>query len=56
MNKKQKECFSPHIVIHSIFGLGLGIMLVSLIPSLNILWLGLALMALAFILDATRKG
>lgn len=56
MNKKQKECFSPHIIMHSIFGLGLGILLVSLIPSLSIFWLGLVLIALAVVLDATRKN
>lgn len=56
MNAKMKTCFTPHAMMHSLFGLGLGIFLVSLIPSLNILWLGVGLMAVAFVLDAMRKN
>ncbi len=32
--KDMKECFKPHVVIHSISGLGVGLILVGLIPSL----------------------
>lgn len=56
MNVKMKACFTPHVMMHSLFGLGLGIFLVSLIPSLNILWLGVGLMVVAVLLDAMRKG
>ncbi len=55
MNAKMKDCFTPHAMMHSLFGLGLGILLVSLIPSLQMAWLGLVLMVVAFALDAMRK-
>ncbi len=54
-SKKMKECFAPHVMMHSLFGLGLGLLLTTLIPQLRMVWLGLGLMAVAFILDATRK-
>lgn len=56
MNAKIKACFTPHIYMHSLFGLGLGILLVSLIPGLNILWLGIGLMVVAMFLDSMRKA
>jgi hypothetical protein len=55
MNKKMKECFTPHVYMHSFFGLGLGILLVSLIPSLSITWLGLLICVVAIALDMMRK-
>lgn len=51
-----KSCFTPHTMMHGLFGLGLGITLVSLIPSLGMLWLGLVLMVVAFVMDYMRKG
>lgn len=56
MDKKMKACFSGHVIMHSLFGLGLGILLVSLIPSLGVLWLGLLIMVVAVVLDMMRKG
>lgn len=56
MNAKLKACFTPHVAMHSLFGLGLGILLVSLIPFLNNLWLGIGLMVVAVVLDSMRKG
>lgn len=55
MNKKMKECFAPHAIMHSLFGLGLGITLVSLMPSLNSLLLGLIIMVVAVVWDMMRK-
>lgn len=55
MNKKMKACFTPHVMMHSLFGLGLGIVLVALFPGLQMLWLGLLLMVVAVVLDAMRK-
>ncbi len=55
MDKKMKECFTPHVMMHSLFGLGLGILVVSLIPSLGMLWLGVLIMIIATVLDMTRK-
>lgn len=56
MNDKMKSCFTPHVMMHSLLGLGLGILLVSLIPALGVVWLGIVIMAIAFILDAMRKS
>ena len=55
MDKKMKECFTPHAMMHSLFGLGLGMTLVSLFPSFGVLWLGLLVMVVAVVLDMTRK-
>lgn len=55
MNKKMQSCFTPHAMMHSLFGLGLGIVLVNLFPGLSAVWLGVALMVVAFVLDWMRK-
>lgn len=55
MNSKMKACFSPHVMMHSLFGLGLGIVLASLFVVLDRVWLGLGLMAVAVVLDSVRK-
>lgn len=55
MNAKMKSCFTPHAMMHSLFGLGLGIALVSLVPSLGSLVIGVGIMVVAFILDSMRK-
>ena len=55
MNDKMKECFTPHVLMHSLFGLGLGLLLVSFVPSLANLWLGVGLMVVAAVLDMMRK-
>lgn len=41
--------------MHSLFGLGLGLLLVTLVPSLGNMWFGLGLMAVAVVLDTMRK-
>lgn len=51
-----KDCFTPHVLMHSLFGLGLGIVLINLIPSLNMIWLGAVLMLVAVVLDYMRKS
>lgn len=55
MDAKMKECFTPHVLMHSLFGLGLGIIVVSLWPSLGIWWYGLVLIVVATVLDMMRK-
>lgn len=55
MNAKMKECFKPHAMMHNLFGLGLGVTLVSLVPALNMPWLGVVLMVVAVGLDMMRK-
>ena len=52
---KMQDCMSPHVTMHALFGLGLGITLVTIFPSLSVLWLGLALMVAAWGLDYVRK-
>lgn len=52
---KMKSCFTPHVIMHSLFGLGLGILAVSLIPQLSVWWLGLVLMVVATVWDSMRK-
>lgn len=55
MDEKMKSCFTPHVMMHSLFGLGLGILAVAIIPALRSVWLGLVVMAVAVALDMTRK-
>ena len=56
MNAKTKSCFTPHVLMHSLFGLGLGILIVSLWSSVSKWWIGVIVMAVAVILDAMRKA
>ncbi len=56
MNEKMRSCFTPHVMMHSLFGLGLGLLLVAIIPGLRNVWLGLVVMAVAVALDMTRKA
>jgi len=55
MDKKMKSCFTQHPMMHSLFGLGLGLFLSSFIPGLSNIWLGLGLIILALVLDMMRK-
>ncbi len=41
--------------MHSLFGLGLGMLLVSLVPSLSVWWYGVAVLVVAVVLDFFRK-
>jgi len=55
MNKKMKACFTGHVMLHSLFGLGLGIILATLIPPLQMVWLGFVILVIAVVGDAMRK-
>lgn len=55
MNAKMKACFTPHVIMHSLIGLGLGILLATLIPSLQNAWVGVVIIAFAVALDMMRK-
>ena len=55
MNDKMKTCFTPHVMMHSLFGLGLGLLLASLFQGLATVWLGIVLMIVAVVLDMFRK-
>lgn len=54
-NDKMKSCFTSHTLMHSLFGLGLGVLVVSFVPNLAVWWLGLVLMVVATGWDAMRK-
>lgn len=56
MNDKMKSCFTPHVLMHSLFGLGLGILLTSLVPALSMMWLGVVLIVVALGADMMRKS
>lgn len=55
MDAKMKSCFTPHVMMHSLFGLGLGVFIVSFVPALGMWWLGLLLMVVAVVFDSMRK-
>jgi hypothetical protein len=54
LNAKMKECFTPHVMMHSLFGLGLGLLLSAIVPGLSSVVLGAVIMAAAVVLDAMR--
>jgi len=56
MSKKMKSCFAPHVLMHSLFGLGLGLIVAALVPGLASLWVGVVLCVVAVVLDMMRKG
>lgn len=55
MNAKMKSCFTAHALMHSLFGLGLGLFLAAVIPGLAAWWLGVVVMVVALALDTMRK-
>jgi len=50
-----KHCFTPHIIYHSIAGLGVGLILTALVPWFSNVLVGVVLIIAAIVLDATRK-
>jgi hypothetical protein len=50
---KMAHCFSTHSIIHSIIGLGVGIFLVGLLPTLgsNAVITGLVILVVGIVLD-----
>ena len=56
MNDKMKACFTPHVLMHSLFGLGLGLLLATWFDGLRQWWLAVIVMAVAVALDASRKS
>ena len=54
MSKKHREeCFKPHTMLHSLFGLGLGLLVAALfnLSGMTGVVLGLVVMAVAFVSD-----
>lgn len=57
MSQKTKACFTPHVMMHSLFGLGLGFLLAHFWSALaDNLWIGIVLMVIAVVLDAMRRA
>ncbi|HSX15002.1 MAG TPA: hypothetical protein VLE72_03830 [Candidatus Saccharimonadales bacterium] len=56
MSEKMKACFKPHVLMHSLFGLGLGLVLATVFTSLSNVWVGVAVMVVAVVLDMMRKS
>ncbi len=56
MTDKMKACFTPHIMMHSLFGLGLGLLLAPWLMGWPLMWIGAGLMIIAVILDMMRKS
>ncbi len=56
MNAKMKKCFTPHVAMHSLFGLGLGLVLADVWDSLAKWWIGAVLIVVAVALDVMRKA
>ncbi len=56
MSEKMRSCFTPHIAMHSLFGLGLGVVLATAFVQARAIWLGVLVMAVAVALDASRKS
>ena len=54
MNMDMKRCFTTHVLLHNLFGIGLGLVLVGLVPGLvsNALVLGVVLAVIALGADA----
>ena len=58
MNMDLKRCFTNHVLLHNLFGIGLGLVLVGLIPALSAsaLVLGIVLAVVALGADAMTAG
>lgn len=56
MDKKMKECFTPHALMHSLAGLGIGLILAALVPSLASVLIGVVVVVIAAALDFMRKS
>ena len=55
MTEKMKSCFAPHVLMHSLFGLGLGLLLATWFAGLRVIWLAVVLMVVSVVLDMMRK-
>lgn len=57
MNMDLKRCFTTHALLHTLFGIGLGLILVVLIPGLGgNLVLGVVVVVVALVLDFLMGG
>src|SRR5207253_5297458 len=56
MDEKMKSCFTPHVMMHSLFGLGLGIWAVAGLPGLGGFWLDLVVLTIAGVWTLPRNS
>lgn len=50
-----KRCFIGHSLAHSLTGLGVGLIVINYVPSLNNLWYGVAALVVGIVWDAMAK-
>ncbi len=50
-----KRCLTGHALAHSLSGLGVGLILIQFVPSLNNLWLGVAALLVGIVWDGMSK-
>ncbi|HZQ29994.1 MAG TPA: hypothetical protein VFA93_02870 [Patescibacteria group bacterium] len=50
-----KRCFTGHALAHSLSGLGVGIILIQYVPSLNTLMVGVAALVIGIVWDMMSK-
>lgn len=55
MQGKMKECFTPHVLMHSLVGLGIGLVLADIWSGLAKAWIGVVLIVIGALLDFARK-
>lgn len=56
MTDKMKSCFTPHVMMHALFGLGLGLVIAHFWANLaDNVWIGVGAMVVAVVLDMMRK-
>jgi len=55
MKMDMKKCFTGHSLAHNLLGVGLGLILVSLVPSLNNLLYGVVVVVVALAWDMLGK-
>ncbi len=53
MKMDLKRCFTPHALLHNLFGIGIGLILAVLVPSLATLTIGIVVVVVALVADAT---
>ena len=59
MNAKMQECFKPHVLMHSLFGLGLGLLVAHFWTASVVVtnvWVGVGVLVVAVVLDVARKS
>lgn len=55
MKMDWKKCTAPHALAHSLSGFGVALILVNYVPSLNMLWLGVAVLVVGVAWDMMSK-